>query len=149
MKFFVGVRSFIKQTNTNELPAKWFMNCSLKIRFVCSPTYFCFYVKLGVGGFKFSMGAATALYSASCFTHGKFRNGNAYSTHLDAVVGLSGWLLCAKDLSKKIKGEEAANHASSLPILLCHGKDIIMGSVLGIIGSTRKENGLGMLTFVS
>ncbi|KAJ0753057.1 putative alpha/Beta hydrolase [Helianthus annuus] len=98
------------------------MNCSLKIQFVCSPTYFCFYVKLGVGGFKFSMGAATALYSASCFTHRKFGNGNAYSTHLDAVVGLSGWLPCAKDPSKKFEGEEAANRASSLPILLCHGK---------------------------
>ncbi|MFS7916565.1 putative alpha/Beta hydrolase [Helianthus anomalus] len=112
------------------------MNCSLKIRFVCSPTYFYFYgfdvvlisytsdfvVKLGVRGFKFSMGAATALYSASCFTHGKFGNGNTYSTHLDAVVGLSGWLPCEKDLSKKIEGEEAANRASSLPILLCHGK---------------------------
>lgn len=55
---------------------------------------FDFAVKLGVGGF--SMGAATALYSASCFTHGKFANGNAYSAHLDAVVGLSGWLPCAK-----------------------------------------------------
>ncbi|MFS8025542.1 putative alpha/Beta hydrolase [Helianthus anomalus] len=121
MNFFVRVRSFIKQTNTNELPAKWFMNCSLKIRFVCSPTYFCFY-GFDVGGFKFSMGAATALYSASCFTHGKFGNGNTYSTHLDAVVGLSGWLPCAKDLSKKIEGEEAANRASLLPILLCHGK---------------------------
>ncbi|MFS7914304.1 putative alpha/Beta hydrolase [Helianthus anomalus] len=100
------------------------MNCSLKIRFVCSPTYFCFYgfalvlisytfdfaVKLGVGGF--SMGATTALYSVSCFTHGKLGNGNAYSTHLDVVVRLSGWLPCAKDLSKKIEGEEAANRAS-------------------------------------
>ncbi|KAI3771608.1 hypothetical protein L6452_02774 [Arctium lappa] len=77
-------------------------------------------IKLGVGGF--SMGAATALYSASCFSHGKFGNGDTYSTHLDAVVGLSGWLPCAKDLSKKVEGEEAANRASSLPVLLCHGK---------------------------
>nr|KAJ0204752.1 hypothetical protein LSAT_V11C500262310 [Lactuca sativa] len=77
-------------------------------------------IKLGVGGF--SMGAATALYSATCFSHGKFGNGNSYSTHLDAIVGLSGWLPCAKDLSNKVEGEEAANRASSLPILLCHGK---------------------------
>ncbi|CAI9298427.1 unnamed protein product [Lactuca saligna] len=77
-------------------------------------------IKLGVGGF--SMGAATALYSATCFSHGKFGNGNSYSTHLDAVVGLSGWLPCAKDLSNKVEGEEAANRASSLPVLLCHGK---------------------------
>lgn len=51
-------------------------------------------VKLGVGGF--SMGAATALYSASCFTAGKYGNGNAYPANLSAAVGLSGWLPCAK-----------------------------------------------------
>ncbi|KAJ6810717.1 acyl-protein thioesterase 2-like [Iris pallida] len=33
-------------------------------------------IKLGVGGF--SMGAATALYSASCCTIGRFGNGNPY-----------------------------------------------------------------------
>ncbi|MFS7961662.1 hypothetical protein Hanom_Chr08g00717731 [Helianthus anomalus] len=38
-KFFVRVRSFIKRTNTNELPAERFMNCSLKVQFVCSPIY--------------------------------------------------------------------------------------------------------------
>ncbi|MFS7893614.1 hypothetical protein Hanom_Chr00s001118g01674291 [Helianthus anomalus] len=36
-KFFVRVRSFIKRTNTNELSAERFMNCSLKVQFVCSP----------------------------------------------------------------------------------------------------------------
>ncbi|MFS7985894.1 hypothetical protein Hanom_Chr11g01004051 [Helianthus anomalus] len=36
-KFFVRVRSFIKRTNTNELPTERFVNCSLKVRFVCSP----------------------------------------------------------------------------------------------------------------
>ncbi|MFS7906003.1 hypothetical protein Hanom_Chr01g00054301 [Helianthus anomalus] len=36
-EFFVRVRSFIKRTNTNELPAERFMNCSLKVQFVCSP----------------------------------------------------------------------------------------------------------------
>ena len=30
--------------------------------------------KLGIGGF--SMGAATALYPATCFTHGKYENGS-------------------------------------------------------------------------
>ncbi|MFS7943236.1 hypothetical protein Hanom_Chr06g00497891 [Helianthus anomalus] len=38
-KFFVRVRSFIKRTNTNELPAERFMNCSLKVQFVCSPIW--------------------------------------------------------------------------------------------------------------
>ena len=51
-------------------------------------------VKLGVGGF--SMGAATALYSATCFTIGKYGNDNPYPANLSAVVGLSGWLPCAK-----------------------------------------------------
>ncbi|MFS8031679.1 hypothetical protein Hanom_Chr17g01548711 [Helianthus anomalus] len=39
MEFFVRVHSFIKRTNTNELPAERFMNCSLKVQFVCSPTH--------------------------------------------------------------------------------------------------------------
>ncbi|XP_024980192.1 acyl-protein thioesterase 1 homolog 1-like [Cynara cardunculus var. scolymus] len=77
-------------------------------------------VKLGVGGF--SMGAATAIYSASCFARGKLGNGTGYSTHLDVVVGLSGWLPCAKDLSNKVGGYKVEGHAASLPILLCHGR---------------------------
>lgn len=51
-------------------------------------------VKLGVGGF--SMGAATALYSATCFTAGKYGNDSPYPANLSEVVGLSGWLPCAK-----------------------------------------------------
>lgn len=49
-----------------------------------------FTVKLGIGGF--SMGAATALYSATCFAQGKFGNGIPYPVNLRAIVGLSGWL---------------------------------------------------------
>lgn len=45
------------------------------------------------------MGAATALYSASCFTQGKYGNGNPYPAKLSAVVGLSGWLPCSKFVS--------------------------------------------------
>ncbi|KAH9761939.1 Abhydrolase 2 domain-containing protein [Citrus sinensis] len=78
-------------------------------------------IKLGVGGF--SMGAATALYSATCFAHGKYGNGNPYPAKLSAVVGLSGWLPCSKTLKNKLGGEnEARRRAASLPILLCHGK---------------------------
>lgn len=51
-------------------------------------------VKLGVGGF--SMGAATALYSAISYVQGKYENGNTYPANLSAVVGLSGWLPCSK-----------------------------------------------------
>ncbi|KAF5804539.1 hypothetical protein HanXRQr2_Chr05g0198211 [Helianthus annuus] len=38
-KFLVHVRSFIKRTNTNELPVERFMNCLLNVRFVYSPSY--------------------------------------------------------------------------------------------------------------
>ncbi|MFS8004891.1 hypothetical protein Hanom_Chr13g01231041 [Helianthus anomalus] len=38
-EFLVRVRSFIKQTNTNKLPAERFTNCSLKVRLVCSSSH--------------------------------------------------------------------------------------------------------------
>ncbi|MFS7982580.1 hypothetical protein Hanom_Chr10g00964571 [Helianthus anomalus] len=38
-KFLVHVRSFIKRTNINELPAERFTNCSLNVRFVYSPIH--------------------------------------------------------------------------------------------------------------
>ncbi|KAJ0824467.1 hypothetical protein HanRHA438_Chr17g0792731 [Helianthus annuus] len=38
-KFLVHVRSFVKRTNINELPAERFTNCSLNVRFVYSPNY--------------------------------------------------------------------------------------------------------------
>ncbi|MFS8016983.1 hypothetical protein Hanom_Chr15g01374911 [Helianthus anomalus] len=43
-KFLVCVCSFIKRTNTNELPSKRFTNCSLNVWFVCNPTqgFICF-----------------------------------------------------------------------------------------------------------
>ncbi|GAB4828315.1 hypothetical protein Ancab_035311 [Ancistrocladus abbreviatus] len=76
-------------------------------------------IKLAIGGF--SMGAAISLYSATCFVSGKYENGNAFPANLSAVVGLSGWLPCAKSLNDKIATDEAASRAASLPILLCHG----------------------------
>ncbi|KAI3806885.1 hypothetical protein L1987_22803 [Smallanthus sonchifolius] len=47
-------------------------------------------VKFVIGGF--SIGAACALYSATCFTQGRYGNGSPYHVNLKAVVGLSGWL---------------------------------------------------------
>ncbi|KAJ0613837.1 hypothetical protein HanIR_Chr02g0055801 [Helianthus annuus] len=38
-KFLVHLRSFIRRTNTNELPAEWFTNYALNVQFVCSPIY--------------------------------------------------------------------------------------------------------------
>ncbi|KAJ0755705.1 hypothetical protein HanPI659440_Chr09g0360821 [Helianthus annuus] len=37
-KFPVRVRLFNKRTNTNELPAERFTNCSPNVWFVCSPS---------------------------------------------------------------------------------------------------------------
>uniref|UniRef100_A0A7N2KU12 Phospholipase/carboxylesterase/thioesterase domain-containing protein n=1 Tax=Quercus lobata TaxID=97700 RepID=A0A7N2KU12_QUELO len=77
-------------------------------------------VKLGVGGF--SMGAATALYSAICLVSGNYGNGNLYPVNLSAIVGLSGWLPCSRNLRNRMEGShEAARRAASLPIFLCHG----------------------------
>ncbi|KAJ8756107.1 hypothetical protein K2173_024654 [Erythroxylum novogranatense] len=77
-------------------------------------------VKVGIGGF--SMGAATALHSATCFALGRYGNGSPYVVNLRAVVGLSGWLPCSRSLKNKIEGShEAVRRAASLPILLCHG----------------------------
>ncbi|KAL5582728.1 hypothetical protein UlMin_015170 [Ulmus minor] len=47
-------------------------------------------VKVGIGGF--SMGAAIALYFATCYAMGGYGNGNPYPVNLRAVIGLSGWL---------------------------------------------------------
>ncbi|RRT58850.1 hypothetical protein B296_00004745 [Ensete ventricosum] len=42
------------------------------------------------------MGAATALYSATSCAHGTYGNGKPYPVNLSSVVGLSGWLPCAR-----------------------------------------------------
>ena len=44
------------------------------------------------------MGAATALYSATCYVHGSYGNGNPYPVNIRAAVGLSGWLPCSKSV---------------------------------------------------
>lgn len=78
-------------------------------------------VKLGIGGF--SMGAACALYSATCFAQGKYGNGSPYPVNLKAIVGLSGWLPGGRSLRNIIEGsQDGPRRAASLPILLCHGR---------------------------
>ena len=42
------------------------------------------------------MGAATAMYSATCFAARKYSDGSAYPANLSAIVGISGWLPCSK-----------------------------------------------------
>ncbi|CAL5199830.1 unnamed protein product [Lathyrus oleraceus] len=77
-------------------------------------------VKVGIGGF--SMGAAIALYSSTCYAMGRYGNGIPYPVCLRAVVGLSGWLPGSRSLGSKIEvSHESRRRAASLPILLCHG----------------------------
>lgn len=52
--------------------------------------FFIFTVKVGVVGF--SMGAAAALYSASCWALKRYGNGAPYTANLRVVAGLNGWL---------------------------------------------------------
>ncbi|CAL4958536.1 unnamed protein product [Urochloa decumbens] len=107
-------------------------------------------IKLGVGGF--SMGAATALYSATCFAHGKYGNGNQYPVNLSLAVGLSGWLPCARTLKNRIESSpEAAQKASSIPILLCHGKadDVVLYKHGERSADALKTNGFSNVLFKS
>ncbi|KAJ6837485.1 acyl-protein thioesterase 2-like [Iris pallida] len=105
-------------------------------------------IKLGVGGF--SMGAATALYSASCCILGKFGNGNRYPVNLSAVVGLSGWLPCSRSLKSKVEGsQDAARRAASMPLLLCHGRgdDVVLYKHGEKSAEVLKASGFRNLTF--
>ncbi|MQM13306.1 hypothetical protein Taro_046230 [Colocasia esculenta] len=78
-------------------------------------------IKLGMAGF--SMGAATALYSATCFAQGRYGNGIPFPINISAVVALSGWLPCSRTLKSKLEASrEALRRAASLPILMCHGR---------------------------
>ncbi|KAB1218642.1 Boron transporter 4 [Morella rubra] len=61
-------------------------------------------VKVGIGGF--SMGAAMALYSATCYAQGRYGNGIPYPVHLRAIVGLSGWLPGASVASQMAQQKE-------------------------------------------
>lgn len=115
-------------------------------------------IKLGIGGF--SMGAATALYSATCHALGQYLNGNLYQVNLNSVVGLSGWLPYSGMLRNRIEGQVAAvRRAASLPILLCHGSgdDVVAyahgeksARILSLSGfqnlTFRKYDGLGHYT---
>ncbi|XVE63520.1 hypothetical protein DITRI_Ditri07aG0026700 [Diplodiscus trichospermus] len=115
-------------------------------------------IKLGIGGF--SMGAATALYSATCHILGKYGNGNLYPVNLSAVVGLSGWLPCSRTLRIQMEGSiQAVRRAASLPILVCHGlgDDVVAykhgersAHVLNSVGfrnlTFKTYNGLGHYT---
>lgn len=106
-------------------------------------------IKLGVGGF--SMGAATAIYSAHCYARGKFGNGTGFSAHLDAVVGLSGWLPCARELNDEVEGYRIDGRAGSLPILLCHGRaDDVVHFRYGVKSAEKLTSaGFDNLTFKS
>ncbi|EEF46997.1 acyl-protein thioesterase 2 [Ricinus communis] len=105
-------------------------------------------IKLGIGGF--SMGAATALYSATCRVLGQYGNGNLYTISPSAIVGLSGWLPCSRSLRNRMEGShEAARSAASLPILLCHGlgDDVVAYKLGEKSAQTLSSAGFRNLTF--
>eukprot|EP00252_Welwitschia_mirabilis_P025571 TRINITY_DN804_c0_g1_i2.p1 TRINITY_DN804_c0_g1~~TRINITY_DN804_c0_g1_i2.p1 ORF type:complete len:252 (-),score=56.12 TRINITY_DN804_c0_g1_i2:288-1043(-) len=107
-------------------------------------------IKLGVGGF--SMGGATALYSATCFAHGRYSSGEPYPVNIKAAVALSGWLPCARDLRNKLQqSQEAMGRAQILPLLLCHGKadDVVLYEHGEKSAQVLKSAGFANLTFRS
>ncbi|XP_010688068.2 uncharacterized protein LOC104902093 isoform X1 [Beta vulgaris subsp. vulgaris] len=106
-------------------------------------------IKLAVGGF--SMGAAVALHTAICHVSGKYANDKEFPVKLSAVLGLSGWLPCAKSLSNKLAANEATNRAASIPILLCHGKvdDVVQYKFGEKSSRVLNSSGFGDVTFKS
>ncbi|PWA97083.1 alpha/Beta hydrolase fold protein [Artemisia annua] len=78
-------------------------------------------IKLGVAGF--SMGAAMALYCATCRALGQYGNGNRYPINLSVAMALSGWLPCSRIVRSRVHAsQEATRRAASLHILLYHGQ---------------------------
>lgn len=107
-------------------------------------------IKLGVGGF--SMGAATALYSASCFAHGRYSNGDRYPVNISAVVGLSGWLPSARELENKLRqSQDSMRRAQTLPVLTCHGTadDVVLYELGEKSAKVMEAAGFTNLTFKS
>ncbi|KMT02935.1 hypothetical protein BVRB_8g195090 [Beta vulgaris subsp. vulgaris] len=97
------------------------------------------------------MGAAVALHTAICHVSGKFANDKEFPVKLSAVLGLSGWLPCAKSLSNKLAANEATNRAASIPILLCHGKvdDVVQYKFGEKSSRVLNSSGFGDVTFKS
>nr|XP_043612951.1 acyl-protein thioesterase 2-like [Erigeron canadensis] len=107
-------------------------------------------VKLGVAGF--SMGAAVALYSATCRALGQYGNGNRYPINLSAALALSGWLPSPRNLRNRVgASQEAARRAISLPILHCHGQvdDVVEYKLGENSAQTMYSAGFQNLTFRS
>ncbi|XP_017702449.1 acyl-protein thioesterase 2-like isoform X1 [Phoenix dactylifera] len=105
-------------------------------------------VKLGIGGF--SMGSAIALYSASCYAYGRYGNSNLYPVNLSAVIGLSGWLPCARTLKYRVESSpDAARRAASLPLLVCHGRgdDVVLYKHGERSAEVLRSSGFRNLTF--
>ncbi|KAG5008852.1 Acyl-protein thioesterase 2 [Glycine soja] len=107
-------------------------------------------VKVGIGGF--SMGAAVAQYSATCFAMGRYGNGIPYPVNLRAVVGLSGWLPGSRSLRNKIEvSHEARRRAALLPVLLSHGisDDVVLYKYGEKSAQSLSSAGFRYITFKS
>ncbi|KAF5802386.1 putative alpha/Beta hydrolase [Helianthus annuus] len=73
------------------------------------------------------MGAAMALYSATCRAIRQFGNGNRYPINLSAAVALSGWLPCSRIVRSRVHASrEAVRRAAALPVLVFHGQGIYL-----------------------
>ncbi|CAN6810814.1 unnamed protein product [Brassica oleracea] len=100
-------------------------------------------VKVGIGGF--SMGAAIALYSTTCYALGRYGTGQPYTINLRATVGLSGWLPGWRSLRSKIeRSNEATRRAASIPIILAHGTS---DDVVPYSFGEKSAHSLGMAGF--
>lgn len=90
---YLSIYSFVEY-RINSFFASCHSNIAMLAIHLSNVDKFAISVRLGIGGF--SMGAAAALHSAACYTHGRFTNGIAYPITLSAVISLSGWLPCSR-----------------------------------------------------
>ncbi|GKE48663.1 hypothetical protein Tco_1479921 [Tanacetum coccineum] len=70
------------------------------------------------------MGVVMALYCATCHALGQYGNGIRFPINLSVVMSMNGWIPCSRIVRSRVHAsQEAIRCASSLHILLCHGKD--------------------------
>jgi lysophospholipase-2 len=67
------------------------------------------------------MGAAMALYSATCYALGRYGNGNPYPVNLKAIIGLSGWLPGARYLRHHLEHIPLQTNPHMHPLLFMLG----------------------------
>ncbi|GJX00255.1 alpha/beta hydrolase fold protein, partial [Tanacetum coccineum] len=85
----------------------------------------CLMSEMILGVVSFSMGVVMALYCATCHALGQYGNGIRFPINLSVVMSMNGWIPCSRIVRSRVHAsQEAIRRASSLHILLCHGKVI-------------------------